>query len=81
MMAREVESEKYSYPTNSHKLFEDYFRSRPDIGFLKMLLDLTLEPRNSFKPWEARKVKKGFVVTMLFLLVAFGWFGYFSLVT
>ena len=78
-MAREVESEKYSYPTNSHKLFGNYFKSRPDVGFSKLLLDLTLDPRDPFKPWEQRKLRKGFVASALLLLVALAWFGYFSL--
>lgn len=78
-MATEANSPKRGHHTTSRKLFEDYFRSRPDIGFTKMLLDLVLEPRNPFKPWEPRKAKKGFVVAVLFLLVACAWFGYFSL--
>jgi hypothetical protein len=78
-MANEAESPKHGHFTNSHELFKDYFRSRSDIGFLKMLLDLALEPRNPFKPWEPRKAKKGFVVAMLFLLIVCAWFGYFSL--
>ncbi len=69
----------HDHSADSRKLFEDYFRSRPDIGFTKMLLDLAFEPRNPFKPWEPRKAKKGFVVAVLFLLVACAWFGYFSL--
>ncbi len=79
MMAREVESEKYSYPTNSHKLFGNYFKSRPDVGFLKLLLDLTLDPRDPFKPWEQRKLRKGFLAVVLFVVAAIAWFGYFSL--
>ncbi len=78
-MATEASSPKCSHHTSSHQLFEDYFSSRPDIGFTKMLLDLVLEPRNPFKPWEPRKAKKGFVVAVLFLLVACAWVGSFSL--
>lgn len=78
-MAKEPESEKYSYSTNSYKLFGDYFKSRPDVGFSKLLLDLALDPRDPFKPWERRRWKKGFVGVLLFLLAALGWFGYFSL--
>lgn len=78
-MATKANSPKRGHHTTSRKLFEDYFNSRPDIGFTKMLLDLVLEPRNPFKPWEPRKAKKGFVVSVLFLLVACAWFGYFSL--
>lgn len=64
---------------SSRELFVKYFRSRPDIGFGKLLLDIALEPRNPFKPWEPRNLKKGFVAVVLFLLIACAWFGYFSL--
>jgi hypothetical protein len=64
---------------SSSDLFVEYFRSRPDIGFGKLLFDIALEPRNPFKPWEPRKLKKGFVAAVLFLLIACAWFGYFSL--
>jgi hypothetical protein len=60
-------------------LFVRYFKSRPDIGFRKLLLDIAFEPRNPFKPWEPRKLKKGFVAVVLFLLIACAWLGYFSL--
>jgi len=63
----------------SRGLYGKYFNSRPDIGFGKLLLDIAFNPRNPFKPWEPRKVKKGFVVAVLFLLVACAWFLYFSL--
>jgi hypothetical protein len=65
--------------SNSRALFVEYFKSRPDIGFGKLLLDIALEPRSPFKPWEARKLKKGFVAAVLFLSIACAWFGYFSL--
>ncbi len=64
---------------SSSDLFVEYFKSRPDIGFGKLLLDIALEPRNPFKPWEPRKVKKGFAAVVLFLLIACLWFGYFSM--
>lgn len=68
-----------SRDSNSRDLFVKYFKSRPDIGFGKLLLDVALEPRNPFKPWEPRKMKKGFVAAVLFLLMACVWFAYFSL--
>jgi len=64
---------------SSSDLFVEYFRFRPDIGFRKMVLDIALNPPNPFKPWEPRKVKKGFAAAVLFLLIACAWFGYFSL--
>lgn len=63
----------------SRDLFVEYFKHRPDIGFRKMLLDIASDPPNPFKPWEPRKVKKGFAAVVLFLLIACAWFGYFSL--
>ena len=64
---------------DSYELFVEYFRLRPDVGFGKMLLDVALHPRDPFKPWEPRKVKKGFIATALLLLIALAWFSYFSL--
>jgi hypothetical protein len=68
-----------SRDSTSRGLFVKYFKSRPDIGFGKLLLDIALEPRSPFKPWEPRKLKKGFVAAVLFLLITCAWFGYFSL--
>lgn len=64
---------------SSSDLFVEYFRSRPDIGFRKMFLDIAFDPSNLFKSWEPRKVKKSFAGVVLFLLIACAWFGYFSL--
>ena len=64
---------------DSYELFVEYFRLRPDVGFGKMLLDVALHPRDLFKPWEPRRVKKGFIATALLLLLAVAWFSYFSL--
>lgn len=70
---------QHRYPANSHELCAEYFRSRSDIGFIKALLDVALDPRDPFKPWERRKLRKGFAATILLLLVSLVWFGYFSL--
>jgi len=78
-MAIEAEFVNHGYSTECHKAFAAYFRSRPDIGFIKMLLDVALEARDPFKPWEHRRWKKGFVGVLLFVLAALAWFGYFSL--
>lgn len=79
MMAREAKSVEHSHPTNSNKLFGTYFMTRPDVGFSKLLLDLALDPRDPFKPWEHRKLKKGFLAVVLFVVAAIAWFVYFSL--
>jgi hypothetical protein len=60
-------------------LFVEYFKSRPDIGFIKLLLDVALEARDPFKPWEPRKLKKGFLAAVLILLLAAAWFGYWNM--
>ncbi len=78
-MATKVESQDRSKHPNSCALFSLYFKARNDIGFANMLLDLALQPRDPFKPWERRKFKKGFVATMLLPVVAVAWFIYFSL--
>ena len=64
---------------DSYGLFAEYFRLRPDLGFGKMLLDVALHARDPFKPWEPRRVKKGFITAALLLLIALAWFSYFSL--
>ncbi len=64
---------------DSRKLFVEYFKSRPDIGFLKMLLDVALEGRDPFKPWEPRKWKKGFVAVVLVVLLTAAWLGYWNM--
>jgi hypothetical protein len=66
-------------PQYSRKLFARYFKSRPDIGFGKLLLDVALEARDPFKSWEPRKVKKGFLAVMLVVLLAAAWFGYWNI--
>lgn len=76
-MASRPKTKLKSRDSNSRDLFVKYFKARPDIGFRKLLLDITLEPRNPFKPWEPRKMKKGFVAAVLYLLIACAWFGYF----
>ena len=78
MMTRRDTKMKGHEPS-SRELFVEYFKSRPDIGFRNMLLDIALNPPNPFKPWEPRKVKKGSGAAVLFLLIACAWFGYFSL--
>ena len=64
---------------DSYGLFVEYFQSRPDVGFGKMLLEVALHPRDPFKPWEPRRVKKGSIATALLLLLALAWLSYFSL--
>ena len=60
--------------SNSPQLFHQYFQSRPDIGFGKMLLDVALEAREPFKPLKPRKWKKGFIAALLVSGLAIAWF-------
>jgi hypothetical protein len=78
-METKAESAIEAQPQYSRKLFARYFKSRPDIGFGKLLLDVALEARDPFKPWEPRKVKKGFLAVMLVVLLAAAWFGYWNI--
>ena len=66
-------------PQKSRKLIVEYFKSRPDIGFKKLLLDVALEARDPFKSWEPRKSKKGFVAAVLVVLLAAAWFGFWNI--
>ena len=78
-MKTQAESAIDAQPQNSRKLIVEYFKSRPDIGFKKLLLDLALEARDPFKSWEPRKLKKGFLAAMLVLLLAAAWFGFWNI--
>ena len=78
-METQAESAIKAQPQGSRKLIARYFKSRPDIGFRKLLLDVTLEARDPFKPWEPRKLKKGFLAAMLVLLLAAAWFGFWNI--
>ena len=66
-------------PQESRKLIVEYFKSRLDIGFGKLLLDVALEARDPFKPWEPRKWKKGFMAAVLIVLLAAAWLGYWTI--
>ena len=78
-MKTKAESATEAQPQNSRKLVVEYFKSRPDIGFKKLLLDVALEARDPFKPWEPRKWKKGFVAAVLVVLLAAAWFGFWNI--
>jgi hypothetical protein len=78
-MKTRVESAIEAQPQDSRRLIVDYFNSRPDIGFKKLLLDVALEARDPFKSWEPRNLKKGFLAAVLVLLLAAAWFGYWNI--
>ena len=78
-MNTKSESAIEAQPLNSRKLIAEYFKSRPDIGFRKLLLDVALEARDPFKSWEPRKWKKGFVAAVLVVLLAVAWFVYWNI--
>ena len=78
-MKTQAESAIEAQPQNSRKLIVEYFKSRPDIGFRKLLLDVALEARDPFKSWEPRKLKKGFLAAVLVLLLAAAWFSYWNI--
>jgi hypothetical protein len=70
---------KAEHVPDSRKLFVEHFKSRPDIGFLKMLLNVALQARDPFKPWEPRKWKKEFVAVALVVLLTAVWLGYWNM--
>ena len=78
-METKAESAIEAQPQNSRKLIDRYFKSRPDIGIGKLLLDMALEARDPFKSWEPRKWKKGFVAAVLVVLLAVAWFVYWNI--
>jgi hypothetical protein len=78
-MKTQAESAIEAQPHNSRKLIVEYFTSRSDIGFKKLLLDVALEARDPFKSWEPRKLKRGFLAAMLVVLLAAAWFGYWNI--
>ena len=78
-MNTQAESAIEAQPQNSRKLIVEYFKSRPDIGFKKLLLDMALEARDPFKSWEPRKLKKGCLAAVLALLLAAAWFGFWNI--
>ena len=78
-MKTKAESATEAQPQNSRKLVVEYFKSRSDVGFKKLLFDVALEARDPFKPWEPRTLKKGFLAVVLVLLLAAAWFGYWNI--
>ena len=78
-MKTKAESAIEAQSQESRKLIVEYFKSRPDIGFRKLLLDVALEARDPFKSWEPRKWKKGFLAAVLVVLLAAAWFGYWNI--
>ena len=78
-MNTKSESAIEAQPLNSRELIVEYFKSRLDIGFGKLLLDVALEARDPFKSWEPRKLKKGFLAAVLVLLLAAAWFGFWNI--
>ena len=78
-METQAESAIEAQSQESRKLIVEYFKSRPDFGFGKLLLDVALEARDPFKSWEPRKWKKGFLAAVLVVLLAAAWFGYWNI--
>jgi len=60
---------------------EEYYRSRPDLGFGKATLAMILEPAKLFEPQRNRPPKKSPVLLAIWLLGMLGVFVYFNLWT
>ena len=56
-----------------------YFISRSDIGALKALLNLALEPANPFDPKTSRSARRWFVLFSLLCILGLDCFAYFNL--
>lgn len=55
-----------------------YFRSRPDLGLWKSILDLMLEPKNPFEPEMRRRPRRGFILVIVLSGMPVGVFVYFN---
>jgi len=69
--------------TNSAKpayiSLRQYFIRRPDIGAIKALRNLALEPANPFDPKASRSPRRWFVLFSLLSVLGLGCFMYFNL--
>ncbi len=66
---------------NSRQLFHEHFKLRSDIGFGNFLIDIALEVRNPFKPWEPRRWKKEFLAALLVFSLAAAWIFYWNVLS
>ena len=72
-MARDVTREEVQ------ARLEDYYRSRPDLGFGKAILATIVEPAKLFEPQKPRNPKKSPVLLAIWLLGILAVFVYFNL--
>ena len=61
-----------------HGMLAKYFRSRPDLGLWKSILDLVLQPKNPFEPQLRRRPRRDFVLLVVLAGMPVGAFVYFN---
>jgi hypothetical protein len=67
-------------PEEGRAWFEEHLRQRRDLGLVKAIADMVLEPPNPFDPEARRKPKAGFVLAASLFAIAVSWFVYFNIV-
>ena len=67
-----------NYAKPAYLSLRQYLMTRPDIGALKALLDLALEPANPFDPKASRSPRRWFVLFSLLSALGVGCFMYFN---
>lgn len=60
--------------------FGEYLRTRPEIGFTRMLLNFALEPQGPFKPDARRNFRKGFVLAVMVFTAFIAWVLWFNVI-
>ena len=61
-----------------HGMLVKYFRSRPDLGLWKSIVDLLLQPKNPFEPQLRRRPRRDFVLLVVLAGMPVGAFVYFN---
>ncbi len=71
-MERRVSAEE------AHTWFGEHMKQRPDIGLMKVAVNVMCYPRSPFNPKERRKFRKGFLLAVGLLVVFVALFFCFS---
>ncbi len=71
-MGRRVSAEE------AHTWFGEHMKQRPDIGLMKVAVNVMRYPRSPFNPKERRKFRKEFLLAVCLLVVSVAFFVCFS---
>jgi hypothetical protein len=66
-------------PEEAWAWFEEHLRKRRNLGLVKAIEDMVLEPPNPFDPEARRGPKAGFVLAASLFAIAMSWFVYFNI--